>query len=370
MAFTANNPNGQATMANSSPVVLPSDQTINIVDADAFTSGTINAADAVVTAPVGDGTPRTGASTAGSYVVLICPGGDTAWDIQVLGTFGGTTIYWEGSLDSTNGVDGNWYNLNGRQTGVVNTVLGGGTTSGGFYRGNTSGIKYVRARAVGGAGISVAVVMRTSSGVGAIFLNASLPAGSNNIGSVSIASYTPTFRGRVQSFRTPGRAGTAGQKIFALHNATGSTKILHINQIAVDLIQTASMLITQVPPVIRIHRFTALPTNGTALSKVAKDTTLTSSASITAYGDASADGTGSATTLTVTIPVGNMITQEFAARLITGAGYEPFDRETFLEGADVVLRPLEGIVVFLDYTAAAANPITNFWTVGCDWDEV
>ncbi len=179
-----------------------------------------------------------------------------------------------------------------------------------------------------------------------------------------------TFRGRVQTFRTPGRAGTTGQKIFALHNATGSTKVVHINQIALDLAVTAAKAVTVLPPVVRIHRFTALPTGGTALSKVAKDTSLTTSASVTAWGDAQADGTSSASALAITIPAGNMITQEFAARLITGAGYEPFDREIFLEGAEVVLRPLEGIVVELAYTAIAQNPITDMWLVGCDWYEV
>ncbi len=180
----------------------------------------------------------------------------------------------------------------------------------------------------------------------------------------------PTFSGRVQSFRTPGRAGTAGQKIFALHNATASTKIVRINQVAVDLVQLAAIASTVLPVIIRIHRFTAIPTGGTSLTKVTKDTSLTSSSSLTAWGDASADGTGSGTALAVTIPAGSMITQEFAARLVTAAGYEPFDRETFLEGAEVVLRALEGIVVFLDYTLVTSNPTTNHWIVGADLDEV
>jgi len=111
--------------------------------------------------------------------------------------------------------------------------------------------------------------------------------------------------------------------------------------------------------------------NGTSLAKVTKDTTLTPSASVTAWGDASADGTGSGTTLTATIPAGNMLSQEFAARFITAAGYEMFDRATFLDGdVDVVLGALEGIVVFLDYVLATQNPITDMWVVGCDWDEI
>lgn len=178
------------------------------------------------------------------------------------------------------------------------------------------------------------------------------------------------FRGRAQTFRTPGRAGTTGQKIFALHNATGSTKIVHVNQVTVDLAMTVVKAVTVLPPIIRIHRFTAVPTNGTALSKVGRDTALISNASVTAWGDASADGTSSASALAVTIPAGSMLTQEYAARMITAAGYEMFDREIFLENTDVILRPLEGIVVNLDYTLATQNPITDMWIVGCDWYEV
>jgi len=178
-----------------------------------------------------------------------------------------------------------------------------------------------------------------------------------------------TFRGRVTTFRTPGRAGTVGQRIFALHNATGSTKIVHLNQIAVDLVVSVVKAVTVLPPVIRVHRFTALPTNGTALTKVSKDTALTTNASVTAWGDSSADGTSSATTLTITIPAGSALTQEFAGRLITAAGYEPMDRTELLVDKDIILRPLEGIVVNLDYILATQNPITDMWLVSCDWWE-
>jgi hypothetical protein len=179
-----------------------------------------------------------------------------------------------------------------------------------------------------------------------------------------------TFRGRAQTFRTPGRAGTTGQKIFALHNATGSTKVVYLNQVTVDLMQTVVKAVTVAPPIIRVHRFTAVPTNGTALTKVQKDTTLSSNASVTAWGDASADGTGSGTTLTVTIPANSILTQEFAPRLITAAGYEMFDRTEMLVNQSIVLRALEGIVVFLDYVLATQNPVTDMWIVGCDWYEV
>lgn len=180
-----------------------------------------------------------------------------------------------------------------------------------------------------------------------------------------------TYKGRVATFRTPGRAGTAGQKLFALHNATASAKVVSINQISVDLVQTVVKAVTVLPPVIRVYRVTVLPTNGTAGTKVARDTALTSSASLTVFQDAQADGTSSATALTATLPAGNVLTQEYAPRFITAAGYEPFDRTTFFGGqTTIVLRALEGIVVMLDYTLATQNPITDMWIVGCEWDEV
>lgn len=180
-----------------------------------------------------------------------------------------------------------------------------------------------------------------------------------------------SFVGRASTFRTPGRAGTAGQKIFALHNATGSTVLVDVNHITLDLAVTAAKAVTVLPPLIEIARFTTLPTGGTAGTKVAFDTTQTSSASLTVWQDASADGTSSATALTITPTAGATMASAFAPRLITAAGYEPFDRETFFDSdySSVTLRPLEGLVLFLDYVLATQNPITDMWSVTAEWVE-
>jgi hypothetical protein len=88
-------------------------------------------------------------------------------------------------------------------------------------------------------------------------------------------------------------------------------------------------------------------------------------------GDSSADGTISATTLTATLPAGQIITQEFAARMLTGgANYEPADRIEWFGDTEVVLGPLEGVVVFLDYVLATQNPTTDMWLAGIEWSEV
>ena len=166
-----------------SPISNP----MNIVDPDGILSGTITAADVVVGTPAGTGVALTGTATAGSTVVLSCPGGDSAWFIGFTGTFGGTTVYFEESIDSTNGIDGYWIVVNGRQTGIVNTVLGtNSTVTNSMWRGNTAGAKYLRVRAVGGSAISITVTMRISAGPGALFLNASTPAGNNVMGKIGL----------------------------------------------------------------------------------------------------------------------------------------------------------------------------------------
>jgi hypothetical protein len=178
-----------------------------------------------------------------------------------------------------------------------------------------------------------------------------------------------SYIGRSATFKTLGRAGTSGQKIFAIHNATASKILVDVQRITVDVMQTAARVIE--PPMVRLWKFTAVPTNGSAVTKVPEDSALSSNASVTLWQDASADSTGSGTTLTVTLPAATVVSQSWGPRALTLVGYEQFDRETFLEAQDerVTLRALEGICVFLDYTAAVANPVTDKWMVTCRWIE-
>lgn len=161
--------------------------TFSILNPDNSIVSTITAADAVVPAPANDGTFRSGASTSGSIVATVCQGGDSAWNMQITGTVSGT-YYFEGSINSSNGTNGDWISLNARQAGVVNSVISNSTTTGGFFRGNTSGMVWIRLRNVGGVGLNTGVKIQISAGVGATYLNASVPAGTNAIGSVSVSS--------------------------------------------------------------------------------------------------------------------------------------------------------------------------------------
>jgi len=182
-----------------------------------------------------------------------------------------------------------------------------------------------------------------------------------------------SYRGRTSTFVTPGRAAVA-QKVFAIHNATASTILVAVNRLRVDLLSTALKAATVLPPLIRIHRFTALPTNGTALSKIGIDTALTSNAAATVWGDSSADNAGAGTVSAITLTVTTLappLAQRYAPRFITLAGYEPMDSVNFFEGEpDVTLRALEGLCVFLDMaTLTTGNPATDKWVVSADWTE-
>ena len=142
----------------------------------------ITAADAANGANPLTGALLTAAPTAGSSVAALAPGGDSAWIVQLTGTVSGT-FWFEGSVDSTNGSDGSWFALVGRQTGTgANTVLTSGAAAAGVYRGNGGGIRYFRVRNSGGAAWPATVRIRFSSGPAAVFQNASTPAGQNFVG--------------------------------------------------------------------------------------------------------------------------------------------------------------------------------------------
>ncbi len=178
-----------------------------------------------------------------------------------------------------------------------------------------------------------------------------------------------TFRGRASTLRSIGRAGTTARRLLTIFNAAGSGKVVHVNQVAVDFAQTVAMAVTVIPPPVRVYRISALPTGGTALTKVAKDTLLTSSASVTLAGDASADGTNSASALAAATTAGAALSHEFFPRLITAAGYEVADRIELLSDKDIVLRPGEGLVLSSDITLATQEPAGVHTIATIDWWE-
>lgn len=179
--------------------------------------------------------------------------------------------------------------------------------------------------------------------------------------------------GRSATFLTPGRAAV-GQKIHAIHNATGSSVLVAVNRIVVGHLNTAAKLSSVIPPIIRIHRFTAIPTNGTSLTKTANqlDSSTSSNASVTVWGDASADGTGSATTLTITIPTQSILDQRWTPYQVNTqvGGVTQLAVEFEFQPQEIILRALEGVCVFLDQaTTTTGNPATDKWISTINWEE-
>ncbi len=177
-----------------------------------------------------------------------------------------------------------------------------------------------------------------------------------------------SFLGRACAFKTPGRAAVS-QKILSIHNAAGSSVLVDVNIMHVDMLSTAVKALTVVPPVIRIHRYTTVQTNGTVLTKGAINTAMTSNASVTVTGDASADTVSSVITLTITPTT--LLAQAYAIRVFTAVGYEAFDMVEFFAGdTDITLRPGEGLVVFLDAAAVTTGiPATDNFIASVDWTE-
>jgi hypothetical protein len=151
---------------------------------DVTATGTITVTDSVVAAPGGAGAVVTGASTSGSLVAIQCPGGDSAWNLMIKSLTSGT-LYFEGSLNSTTGTDGDWIAVQARQSGILSTNISYSATTNSVWRGNTSGLSWFRIRSVGALTGTPAITIRLSDGEGATFLNASLPTGTNTIGAIT-----------------------------------------------------------------------------------------------------------------------------------------------------------------------------------------
>jgi hypothetical protein len=201
--------------------------------------------------------------------------------------------------------------------------------------------------------------------------NASIPVTQSGTWTVASGS-NPLYRGRVGTFRTPGRAAASGQKVLSIYNSTGSAVTVTVNKIFIDMLQTVVKAVTVSAPAIRAWKIAAAPTNGTVLTKnQIGGTTTASSSAVDVRGDSSADNTLSATTLTATLPAGAILTQEYAPRMITGAGYEMADRIEFFGESigGITLKAGEGIALFIDSTSSTSNPATDIWLAGLDWSE-
>jgi hypothetical protein len=182
-----------------------------------------------------------------------------------------------------------------------------------------------------------------------------------------ISSRSVSFCGALASFRTLGNAATP-QNIFSIENAGGSAVILGVSRLTVEMDATAALL--TVASEFKTSRPTALPTGGTALTKVAIDTALTSSASVVARGATASDG-GAATAITAT--AGSTMWHQYLLRQQTlVAQYEPTDYSllpTDIADVDwVIVRAGEALLVQVVGTAGS-NAATNHYVIKCAFFE-
>lgn len=184
---------------------------------------------------------------------------------------------------------------------------------------------------------------------------------------IPISERVPSYKGMVSSFRTLGAAATS-QNVFTASNTTGSSVILAIRRLTVQMDATA--VLTAVTPQFKVSRASAAPSGGTALTKVPFDSSLSSSGNVSFLGATASDG-GAATAITAT--AGSTGWQQMAFRLHTAVGQVLINDEPLVPVlcADdpVYLRANEHLLVQLIATATTSNPATNHYIVQCMFEE-
>jgi hypothetical protein len=172
------NVNGQATMANSAPVTIASNQSSIGVKPDVQTaSGTITTQNL---------NGSTGTGTTGSTVELALNGASTL-SIQAVGTY--TSAF---TVQVTN--DGtNWITRGNTAILSVSSGAGGaamGSAAQGIYTTDVSGFLKARVTALSAVTGSAVITMIATNGAGSVVINNPLPTGSNVIGVIGLAPNT------------------------------------------------------------------------------------------------------------------------------------------------------------------------------------
>ncbi|MCA1571155.1 MAG: hypothetical protein LC798_12730 [Chloroflexi bacterium] len=184
---------------------------------------------------------------------------------------------------------------------------------------------------------------------------------------IPISERVASFKGMCSSFRTLGNAATP-QNLFSIENAAGSTVLLAVRRLSVQMDSTAAL--TAVATQFKTSRPSALPTVGTALGKVAFDSALTSSASVVARG-ATASDAGAATAITAT--AGGTGWHQFAMRMHTLVGQVLMDDESLVpslaEDDPIILRAGESLLVQIVQATAANNKSSDHYVVNCMFEE-
>ena len=184
---------------------------------------------------------------------------------------------------------------------------------------------------------------------------------------IPIESRNISARVATTTFRTLGNAALL-HNIFSIENATGSTVLVAVRRMTVQLDATA--LLAAVAPTIKVSRITTLPTGGTALGKVTFDSAQTSSGSVVCRGATASDG-GAATAITGT--AGTSIWSQLTMRMHSLVGQIVMDDEpvipTLADASPLILRAGEALLVQIVAAATTSNPATNHWVLNAMFEE-
>lgn len=186
----------------------------------------------------------------------------------------------------------------------------------------------------------------------------------------NLSEHVESFIGACSSFRTLGNAA-APQNLITVENLTGSGKLVYLQSIEIAADTTAALLTVSCQ--FDLARTTAIPSGGTALTKTAMDTLLSSNANIIVRGATASDG-GAASAITATAATG-YISRQFVNRQATAVGQvvpnNPIEMlpQNVTENDTLILRENQAIVLQVTGTAAS-NAATNHYIVNVFWHEV
>ena len=246
MAYIPPNVNGQATSANSAPVVIASDQVIKVVNTDVIVLATSITTQNLVPA---------GAATAGS-AVEISLNGDATLTTQITGTYTGAL-----SLQVTvNGTT--WVTVGGTPFINLNTstylaTITSALTS--VFQSEVAGFIKARITALAAVTGTATVNLQASSAASMVALDTSLPTGTNTIGNVGIVSVAPsTYSVSIAGLAT---AALATDIVTITGSASKTIAITHID---IDGVQT-----TASPILLLFVRRSTADTGGTSTAPTA-----------------------------------------------------------------------------------------------------
>ncbi len=164
------------------------ENTPSVASLDKTVTGIISNPDIVVPAPGGVGQMVSGNSTTGSFLAIQTTG-LSSWSLSVTGGAFSTTFYFEGSIDTTDGLDGHWVSLFGRLMGNSGNENAQSFTAGNqMFEGTCGPLQFVRLRSVGGTITTPPTVVLQAGAVSTISIGTPLPTGDNVIGHVVVDS--------------------------------------------------------------------------------------------------------------------------------------------------------------------------------------